>query len=58
MACLGWLDVIVRAKAYVFPHIFDVLIIRVVVKGIIFEFIGRRRTNNWMVLCESHQEWC
>ena len=46
-----------RAKASVRPHIFDDVVIHEVVKGDVFEFIGLGRRNNWMVLCESHQEW-
>ena len=29
----------------------------VVVKGDVFEFIVQRLKKNWMVLCESHQDW-
>ena len=36
---------IMRAKVYVHPRIFDVVTIRVVVKGDVFEFIVRRRTK-------------
>ena len=46
-----------RAKMSVRPSIFDVFVMRVVVKGDIFEFIGYIHTKNWMVLCESHQDW-
>ena len=52
-----FVDGIVRAKAYVCPRIFDVVLMRVVVKGGVFEFIGHIRTNNWMMLCESHPDW-
>ena len=47
----------VNAKASVFPHIFNVVAMRVVVKGGVFEFIGHIRMKNCMVLCESHQDW-
>ena len=46
---------ILSAKASVRPRIFDDVVIHEVVKGDVFEFIGRGRTKNWMVLCESHQ---
>ena len=49
-------DVIVRAKAYVRPRIFDVFIMRVVFKGRVFDFIGCRLTKNCMVLCKYHQD--
>ena len=52
-----FVDRIVSSKVSVRPHIFYVALICVVVKGCVFEFIGHRRTKNWMVLCESHQEW-
>ena len=42
----------VSAKVYVHPHIYDVVVMYVVVKGGVFEFIGRRHTKNWMVLCD------
>ena len=45
-----------RAFESVRPHIFDVVIMSVVVKGGVFEVIGHGRTNNWMVLCEFHQD--
>ena len=48
--------VLVRDKASVCPHIFDEAIIHEVVKGDVFEFIGRGLTKNCMVLCESHQD--
>ena len=47
----------VRAEAYVRPLISDFVIIHVLFKGEIFEFIERRRTKKWMVLGDSHQEW-
>ena len=46
---------ILRAKPSIRPHIFYVVVMGVVVKGGVFEFIGNRLTNNWMVLFESHQ---
>ena len=48
----------VRAKASVRPHILDVVVMYDVVKGGVFEFIGRRFTKNCMVLCDLHQYWC
>ena len=50
-----FLEVIVRVKAYVLPQIFDVVLMHVVVKGGVFQFIGCRHMNNWMALCELHQ---
>ena len=44
----------VRANAYVRPHILDDVVMHVVVKGYVFEFIGLGSMNNWIVLCESH----
>ena len=52
-----FVDNIVRALASVSPHIFDVVIMSVVVEGDIFEVIGRGCTKNWIVLCDSHQDW-
>ena len=45
------------AFAYVRPWLFDVVIMSVVVKGGVFEFIGRGGMENWMLMCESHQYW-
>ena len=45
----------VRAKAYFQPHISYDVMIREVVKGGAFEFIGRGHTKNWIMLCKSHQ---
>ena len=47
----------VRAKASICPCIFDDVVIHEVVKGGVFELIGRGRMKNWMVLCELHQDW-
>ena len=44
----------VKATAYVRPRILDVVAMHVLVKGEPFYFIGRRCTNNWMMLCELH----
>ena len=49
-----FVDSIDRAKASVRPHIFDVVIISVVVKWGVFEVIGRGRTNKCMVLCDFY----
>ena len=48
--------VCVRSKAYVCPCLSDDIIINEVFKGDIFEFIGLRRTKNWIALCELHQD--
>ena len=41
----------------VHPSISDVVVIHVLFKGGVFEFIGSRRTKNRMVLCETHPDW-
>ena len=46
----------VRAKASVYPHISDDVIIHVAVKGVIFDFIGFGGTKNMIILCESLQD--
>ena len=46
-----------RFNASVFTRISDVFVMHEVVKGHVFEFIGRGQTKNWMVLCELHQDW-
>ena len=46
----------VMAKASVHPNMIDNVIMHEVVKGDVFEYIGRRRTNKWMVLCDSYQD--
>ena len=48
--------VFVRAYVSVHPHISYVVAMHVSVKGYVFEFIGRRRMNNWMVLCDLQQD--
>ena len=47
----------VKAKAYVRPRISDEFLMHEVLKYDIFEFIGIWRTKNWIVLCESRQDW-
>ena len=47
----------VRSTESVRPRISDDVVIHVLVKGDIFYFIGCGRTENWIVLCESHQDW-
>ena len=49
--------VCVRSKEYVRPHILDDVVMHEVFKGDIFEFIALGNTNNWIVLCESQQDW-
>ena len=46
--------VCVRANASVRPYIFYDVVMHEVFKGDIFVFIGIGRTNNWIVLGESH----
>ena len=45
----------VRDKASVHSHISAVVVMHVLVKRDIFEFIEHICTKNWMVLCELHQ---
>ena len=52
-----FVDRIMRDFAYFRPRMFDVVIMSLVVEWWLFEVILRGRTNNWMVLCESHQYW-
>ena len=52
---LPFVDGTVKAKPSVRLHIVDTVVLHVVVKGGEFDFIGRRRKKNWMMLCESHQ---
>ena len=47
----------VRYKASVCPRILDDIVMHVLVKGDVFEFIVRGLTKNSIVLCESFQEW-
>ena len=47
----------VRSKAYVRPLILYDVLMHVLVKGDVFEFIGLGRTKNWIMLCESRQDW-
>ena len=47
----------VRFKLSVRPRILDEVVMNVVVKGGVFEFIGIVRTKNEIVLCESRQDW-
>ena len=47
----------VMAKASVHPNMIDNVIMHEVVKGDVFEFIGIGSTKNWVVLCESRQDW-
>ena len=42
---------------YVIPHISDYIVIHVIVKGYVFEFIGLGRTKNRIVLCEWCLDW-
>ena len=49
--------VFVMAKESIHPRTSDDVTMHVLVKGDAFEFIGRGRTNNWIMLCELHQDW-
>ena len=45
----------VRSKVSIRPHISYDVVIHVVVKEYVLEFIGRGGTNKWIVFCELHQ---
>ena len=45
----------VRDKASVRPRISYDVIMYVVIKGGVFEFIGHGRMKNWILLCEFRQ---
>ena len=47
----------VRATMSVLPHILDDIVMHVIAKGDIFQFIGHGYTNTGIVLCESRQYW-
>ena len=49
--------VCVRDKASIRQHVSDEVIMYVVVKGGLFEFICHGRTKNGIVLCEMNQGW-
>ena len=49
--------VCVRAKESICPCISDDVTMHEVVKGDAFKFLGLGRTKNWIVLCESRQDW-
>ena len=51
-----FVDGIVRAFESFRPHKFDVVVMSLVVKGEVFQFIGRGLTKNYMVFCELHQD--
>ena len=46
-----FLDMVVRLFLSVCSHIFDVTVMSVLVKGDVFEVIGRGHTKKWVVLC-------
>ena len=46
-----------RAKAPVCPRILNDVVMYVVVKGDVFEYIGLRCMKNDIVLCESRKVW-
>ena len=45
------------AKSAVRPHIFDDAVIHKLVKGDVFKFVGLGRMKNWIVFCESREDW-
>ena len=47
----------VRDKTSVCPHISDDVVLHVVVKVDVFEFIGLEQTNTGIMLCESIHQW-
>ena len=47
----------VRAKASIHPRMMDDAVMHVVAKGDVFEFKGRGRTKNWILLCDFRQDW-
>ena len=52
-----FVDRIMRSKASVRSRIFDVFVMRVLVKRYVYEFIGGIYTKSCMVLCELNQDW-
>ena len=46
-----------RAKASICPHIFGVVVMHIVFKGEVFDFIGHILMKNWMLLYEWYQDW-
>ena len=47
----------VRSNYSVHPCILDDAVIRVLVKGYIFDFIGHGQTKNVIMLCGLQQDW-
>ena len=47
----------VRSKVYVHTRKYYDVVMNIVAKGGVFEFIGLRRTKNGIVLFESYQDW-
>ena len=47
----------VRAKVSIFLHILNEVVMYLLNKGDVFECIGIGRKNNWILLCELHQDW-
>ena len=47
----------VRDKMSFCPSKFEYVVVHEVVKGDLFEFLGLGCTNNWILLCELHQDW-
>ena len=47
----------VRYKVSVIPRIFDDVLMNEVDKEGVFKFVLLGQTKNWIVLCESHQDW-
>ena len=47
----------VRDKASVCPHVYDDIVMHVIVRGDVFEFICCGRTKNGIMFCESFQDW-
>ena len=47
----------VRSEVYVRQHVSDDVVMYVIVKGDLNEFICCGRTTNGIVFCESRQDW-
>ena len=47
----------VRAKESIYPGIFDYVVMHELSKGDLFEFAGLGHTKDWIMLCDSRQDW-
>ena len=46
-----------RSKESVWPHILDEVLMNVLFKGGVFEFLGTGCTKIWVVFCDLLQDW-